>query len=112
MYYRYWMNRSHHNVAAHYGIRTRRYKLIYYYADGLGQEGADGTFCGRFDQEIAIDACDLEPEWELFDLEADPQEMHNVYDDPAYADVVRDLTDQLHRLQAELGAARYEKDVD
>ncbi len=30
MYYRYWMHLSHHNVPAHYGIRTPRYKLIYY----------------------------------------------------------------------------------
>ena len=40
MYYRYWMHAAHHNVCAHYGIRTLRYKLIYYYGDALGQPGA------------------------------------------------------------------------
>ena len=33
MYYRYWMNGDgSHNVPAHYGIRTDRYKLIFFYA--------------------------------------------------------------------------------
>ena len=31
MYYRYWMHLAHFNIAAHYGVRTERYKLIYYY---------------------------------------------------------------------------------
>jgi arylsulfatase A-like enzyme len=98
LYYRYWMHKAHHNVYAHYGLRTHRYKLIYYYADALGQAGAiDETY---------------EPEWELFDLERDPYELHNVYGDPEHADVVRDLKDELHRLQAELGDERYHKDVD
>ena len=97
MYYRYWMHLAHHNVYAHYGVRTLRYKLIYYYADALGQTGA-------------VDD-PKEPEWELFDLEADPRELNNVYNDPACADVVRDLTDELHRLQEKVGDERYEKDV-
>jgi len=97
MYYRYWMHKAHHNVYAHYGIRTLRYKLIYYYSDALGQAGAiDETY---------------EPEWELFDLELDPYELYNAYDDPAYAEVVRELTDEMHRLQAEVGDERYYKDV-
>ena len=37
-----------------------------------------------------------------FDLQVDPQRC-GVYDDPAYADTVRSLTDELHRLQAEVG---------
>ena len=96
MYYRYWMHKAHHNVYAHYGIRTLRYKLIYYYSDALGQPGAvDETY---------------EPEWELFDLEKDPCEMNSVYHDPAYADVVKKLTEELHRIQAEAQDTRYEKD--
>lgn len=97
MYYRYWMHKAHHNVYAHYGVRTLRYKLIYYYSDALGQAGA-------------IDES-YEPEWELFDLEKDPYEMNNVYTDPAYAEVVVELTDELHRLQAKVGDERYHKDV-
>jgi arylsulfatase A-like enzyme len=96
MYYRYWMHKAHHNVYAHYGIRNMDYKLIYYYSDALGQPGAvDETY---------------EPEWELFDLKKDPYEMNSVYKDPAYADIVKKLKDEMHQLQAEVGDERYEKD--
>ena len=98
MYYRYWMHLAHHHVYAHYGIRTHKHKLIYYYADALGQGGAiDDT---------------KEPEWELFDLEKDPMEMNSVYGDPAYADVTAELKAEMHRLQAEVDDERYVKDVD
>ena len=58
-----------------------------------------------------IESEGLEPEWELFDLENDPFEMHNLIDDTAYAGVIRELKDELHRLQSELGDERYYKDV-
>jgi len=96
MYYRYWMHLANHYVYAHYGVRTLQYKLIYYYADALGQPGA-------------IDD-PKEPEWELFDLQMDSHEMRNVYDDPAYAYVVRDLKGELRRLQEKVGDEPYEKE--
>ncbi|MFE5256867.1 sulfatase-like hydrolase/transferase [Streptomyces coelicoflavus] len=34
---------------------------------------------------------------ELYDLQTDPHELHNVYDSPAHAAVRRDLTDRLYR---------------
>jgi len=109
LYYRYWMNRAHHNVAAHYGIRTLKHKLIYYYYDDCGQAGCDQKgWAGRPPVEIN----GHEPEWELFDLEKDPREMNNVYNDPAYAGIRKQLTDQLHQLQAEYGDRRYAKDID
>ena len=89
MYYRYWMHLTHHYVAAHYGVRTSRYKLIYYYGEALGTAGS-------------VDESKT-PEWELFDLEKDPLEMNNVYDHPDYADVVVDLKEELYRLKAEVG---------
>ena len=89
MYYRYWMHLTHHYVPAHYGIRTHRHKLIYYYGEALGTTAS-------------IDE-PKEPEWELFDLEKDPNEMCSVYDDPAYADIVTELTAELYRLKAEAG---------
>ena len=78
-------------------MRTKRYKLIYYYSDALGQPGTiDETY---------------EPEWELFDLEKDPAELNNVLDVPEYADVVEELKAELHRLQEEVGDQRYGKDT-
>ncbi len=90
MYYRYWMHDDAiHRVPAHYGVRTRTHKLIGYYNDPLEQAGARGP-AGT-------------PEWELFDLEADPWELHNVIGDPAYRDVALELQAELSRLQAEVG---------
>ncbi|WP_327091533.1 sulfatase [Nonomuraea sp. NBC_01738] len=89
-YYRYWEHDDGiHHVWAHYGVRTDRYKLIYYYADGLGIPGAS-------DRVFA-------PEWELFDLAEDPWELHCVHDDPAYAAVRAELEAELARVQAEIG---------
>ncbi|MBP1963099.1 sulfatase family protein [Paenibacillus aceris] len=88
MYYRYWMHLAHFHIKAHYGMRTDRYKLIYYYAEALGVEGA-------------ID--ETKPtEWELFDLERDPYELLNVYDHPDYRDTVRELKEELIRLRQEV----------
>ncbi|WNQ13078.1 sulfatase [Paenibacillus aurantius] len=89
MYYRYWMHLSEHKVYAHYGIRTHQYKLIYYYADALGTLGSEDD--------------PRTPEWELFDLQKDPYEMINAYDDPDYERVAEVLTKELDRLQQEAG---------
>lgn len=90
MYYRYWMhNDNDHHVPAHYGIRTDRWKLIYYYGKPLGMKGAHPP--------------DTAPEWELFDLKNDPREMTNLYNDPKHAARVRDLKAQLTLLQSEAG---------
>ena len=89
IYYRYWMHLSHHYVGAHYGIRTHRYKLIYYYGEALGTTNS-------------IDES-KKPEWELFDLERDPKERNNVYHAAAYADVVESLSQELERLKGESG---------
>jgi len=73
MYYHYYEYPAVHSVKRHYGVRTERYKLIHFYHD--------------------ID------EWELYDLEEDPNELNNVYGNPAYADVVRELKAELKQLR-------------
>jgi len=88
MYYRYWLHMPHFRVAAHYGVRTRRYKLIYYYGRPMGTPGARRET--------------TPPEWELFDLQKDPREMNNVYADPAYAETVKELKAELARLRKKL----------
>ena len=90
VYYRYWEHDdSIHHVWAHYGIRTRRWKLVRYYADGLGLPGTGARA--------------MPPEWELFDLESDPHELHSLHDDPDHARIFHDLREQLARLQREVG---------
>lgn len=93
LYYRYWMHRAHHNVYAHYGVRTDRYKLIYYYAEACGKPNT-------------IDNPGKK-EWELFDLENDPCELFNRYNDPDYSGIVKELTDELHRMQDQVGDEPY-----
>lgn len=89
MYYRYFENDDiNHHALAHYGVRTERHKLIYFYNDGLGLPGTSPHA--------------YPPEWEMYDLEADPDEMTNVYFDPDYRDVREDLKVTLWQLQAEL----------
>jgi arylsulfatase A-like enzyme len=75
MYYRYYHYPGDHRVQKHYGVRTERYKLIYF-------------------NELK--------EWELFDLKKDPNEMKSVYGDPKYADVQKEMLAELKRLRAEL----------
>ncbi|WP_420451555.1 sulfatase [Ilumatobacter sp.] len=91
-YYRYWENDDViHKAPAHYGYRTERYKLIYYYNDGHGL-----PFTGFFTYP---------PEWELYDLEVDPDELRNVVDDPAYAEIRDELAAAMWREQSRLGDA-------
>lgn len=77
VYYHYYEYPSWHSVKRHYGIRTAEWKLIHFYND--------------------VD------EWELYDMQADPHEMHNRYDDPACAAVRAELREQLEALQRECG---------
>ncbi|MCB0305931.1 MAG: DUF4976 domain-containing protein, partial [Calditrichaeota bacterium] len=39
----------------------------------------------------------------LFDLQNDPDELRNLYDDPQYADVIAELKAELARLRAQYG---------
>ena len=79
-YYHYYEYPGFHMVKRHYGIVTEDYKLAHFYYD--------------------ID------EWELYDRKQDPLELNNVYDDPAYQDVVIELTDKLQELREKYGDSR------
>jgi arylsulfatase A-like enzyme len=81
MYYHYW---SHQKPRpSHYGIRTGRYKLIFYY--GLMRDG-------RKDPK----AC-----WEFYDLQKDPDELTNQHANPEYKTVISRLEKQLGDLRNE-----------
>ncbi len=75
MYYRYYHYPQDHRVQPHYGIRTDRYKLIYF---------------NKIDQ------------WELFDLRKDPRELNNDYAAPAYSKTAQKLKNDLYRLKKEV----------
>ncbi|KAJ5336366.1 uncharacterized protein N7506_004388 [Penicillium brevicompactum] len=89
-YHRYWMHRDViHEAYAHYGVRDRRYKLIYWYNEDFGIEGT------RPGGE--------EKEWELFDCEEDPLELFNCYHEEKYGDVVKRMTRLLEDKMEEIG---------
>ena len=72
MYYRYYHDPGDHNTRAHYGVRTRTHKLIYFW---------------KKDQ------------WELFDLVNDPYELHNLYGEPGQEELTATLKAELLRLK-------------
>lgn len=91
LYYRYWMHTIGHKVIPNYGVRSERYKLIFYY--GVTLEDTRNP-------DINIDA-----EWELYDLEVDPRELNNVYGKPEFTGVQAEMLAELDRLQAKAGDA-------
>ena len=81
-YYHYQLHLEHHLNPAHIGIRTKAYKLLLFY-------GAS----------IKSDKPTTPPAWELYDLKMDPTEDNNVYNNPKYSAVVKDLKTQLKQLR-------------
>lgn len=73
LYYHYHEWPAEHAVRPHYGIRTERYSLMH--------------FTGDLD------------EWELFDIQNDPSEMHNLYGQEGMESVTKELKEQLRQLQ-------------
>ena len=73
VYYHYYEYPAEHMVNRHYAIVTKKYKLIHYYFKA--------------------------GEWELIDRVKDPLELKNVYNDPAYASIRKELHKQLEALR-------------
>lgn len=89
MYYRYW---THHDIRpAHMGIRTDRYKLMFLYGDRLNTTGSD--------KEPTV------PVWEFHDLQKDPYEDHNSYNDPQYREIIKELKTRLLELRKQYADA-------
>lgn len=72
LYYHFYENQEH-KVAKHIGVRTNRYKLIFFYENN---------------------------EYELYDLQKDPKEMNNLYNDPAYKKLSEDMLKKLKETKA------------
>ena len=73
LYYHFYEYPAEHMVKRHYGVRTERYKLVHFYNDINW--------------------------WELYDLQADPSEMHNLYGQSEYEPVVKELKEEMLKLQ-------------
>ncbi|MFC0261621.1 sulfatase family protein [Fontibacter flavus] len=80
VYYHYYEYPAVHMVKRHYAIVTKDYKLVHYYFD--------------------VD------EWELIDRNNDPYEMRNVYGDPKYAGIQKELHDRLEALRLKYGDSK------
>ncbi len=94
-YYRYWMHMgSKHNNPAHFGVRTKKYKLIFYYGVDF-VPGGRNLWGGR--NGLITPAA-----WEFYDLSVDPSEMHNEYKNPKYSKVIADLKEEILRQRKEL----------
>lgn len=73
--YEYYEYPAYENVKPHRGIRTERYKLIHFF---------------------------LEPqEFELYDLQVDPNEDHNLYGEPGMEAITAELKNRLAELRRE-----------
>lgn len=81
VYYAYY-EFGEHRVPQHFGVRTDRYKLMYF-------PDTD--------------------EWNMFDLEKDPSEMNNIYDNVEYAKVRKETTREYNRLREYYDAPSYEE---
>lgn len=77
IYYTYYEYPGEHNVQRHHGVRTDRYKLIHFYYDS--------------------------DTYELYDMEKDPSEMNNVYNDQAYASVRKEMHKKLKEIRIKYG---------
>jgi arylsulfatase A-like enzyme len=71
LYYHFYENLEH-KVAKHVGVRTDRYKLIYFYEKN---------------------------DWEMYDLLKDQHEMNNIYSNPAYRKVQANMKKKLQDLK-------------
>ncbi|WP_347840756.1 sulfatase [uncultured Draconibacterium sp.] len=104
-YYRYWMHMAHrHANPAHFGIRTKNYKLIFFYGKYWKDTRVESNIEGwgnRYGFETPV-------AWEFYDLKKDPQEMKNEYNNTAYKPIIAELKKQLKTKRAELN----EEDAD
>ncbi|MCM8543387.1 MAG: DUF4976 domain-containing protein, partial [Lentisphaeraceae bacterium] len=80
LYYTYYeYPHGSHSVRKHEGVATKRYKLIRFYGKDVPNE----------------------EEWEFYDLEKDPNEMHSSFDNVEYKSKIAELKEELIRLREE-----------
>ncbi|MDU8887211.1 sulfatase [Yeosuana sp. MJ-SS3] len=79
MYYRYWLHSPER--PSHFGLRNKRYKLIFFYGQDLGKKGTSKVT--------------TTPNWEFYDLQNDPHELYNAIHDKKYADIIEEMKTEI-----------------
>lgn len=119
IYYHYYDYPTYHMVRKHDGVRTDRYKLIHFYgAGGLDavkenkyqrQSGTREHGCMTYLTSLGY----FEPKDsavnynELYDLQADPHELNNLYGKPGYEKITKQLQKQLTDYRKSIGVDEY-----
>ena len=119
IYYHYYDYPTYHMVRKHDGVRTDRYKLIHFYgAGGLDavkenkyqrQPGTREHGCMTYLTSLGY----FEPKDsavnynELYDLQADPHELNNLYGKPGYEKITKQLKKQLNDYRKSIGVDEY-----
>lgn len=86
-YYRYWTN--HAKRPGHFGIRNKRYKLAFFYGHSLDMTGSSKE--------------STTPAWEFYDLEKDPHENYNAYNDDSYSEIIKNMKIELKKQRQDFG---------
>ncbi len=87
-YYRYWDHSK--DRPGHFGIRGQRYKLAFYYGNGLEANG--------YKKEEKP-----KKYWEFFDLKKDPKELSNAYSSAEYQNIIEQMKAEILRQRELLG---------
>lgn len=119
IYYHYYDYPTYHMVRKHDGVRTDRYKLIYFYGEGgldavkenkyQRQPGTREHGCMTYLTSLGY----FEPKDsavnynELYDLQADPHELNNLYGKPGYEKITKQLQKQLTDYRKSIGVDEY-----
>ncbi len=98
-YYRYWMHLTHHDVPAAFGIRSNRYKLIFYYGlpynnEDIGKKSMGWAPTNLIRQTPAA--------WEFYDVAKDPEEVVNQYNNRSYKKIIEKMKIELIKTRNEL----------
>ena len=102
LYYHYYDYPNYHLVRKHDGVRTERYKLIHFYGKGgeravpenkyQCQPGTSENWCFEYLKSINYITNDADIDYyELYDIQVDPNELHNLYGKPGMQKVEKEM---------------------
>lgn len=119
IYYHYYDYPAEHRVRKHDGVRTDRYKLVHFYGPGLSivdewlanqanrpnrarnQSQEDAYLKQLIEREGGRKDPDVKYS-ELYDLQNDPHELHNLYGQPGYEKITKELQKTLDKYRKDL----------